>query len=205
MKKGVIVIGNSIRPERAKEECLGAFVVGVDKGAWFCYQNGIPMDVALGDFDSLSPEQKEVVLASARRKETLNPVKDDTDTAHALAYFQGYDRILLLGGIQGKRIEHFLANLDLLCLDSRIEMLDDYSLIKLFEPGEYEIRKDRYMFFSFFPMEESVVSLRGFAYPLETTALPRFDPFGISNQLLGEAGSLVVEKGSVLMVASVKD
>lgn len=205
MKKGVIVIGNSLRPERAKEECRGAFVVGADKGAWFCYQNKIPMDVALGDFDSLSPEQKELVLACAKQKETLNPVKDDTDTAHALSYFEGCDRILVLGGIQGKRIEHFLANLDLLCLDPRIEMLDDYSLIKLFKPGEYEIRKDRYTFFSFFPMEESVVSLRGFAYPLEKALLQRFDPLGVSNQLLGEAGTLAVEKGSVLMIASVKD
>lgn len=203
--KGVIVIGNNLSPALTKAECDGAFVIGADKGALYCYKHGIAMDVAVGDFDSLTEEEKDKVTAFAKRAVILNPIKDDTDTAHALSLLGGCGEVTILGGIQGKRIEHFLAILDLLSADKRVCLKDDDSFIRVYEPGDYRIEKGRYRFFSFFALEDALLSLEGFAYPLHDFLLKRFDPLGVSNQIDGEAGRLALKSGKLLLVCSKSD
>ena len=203
--KGVIVIGNNLSPALAKAECDGAFVIGADKGALYCYKRGIAMDIAVGDFDSLTKEEKDKVIAFAKRTIALNPIKDDTDTAHALFLLGDCDEVTILGGIQGKRIEHFLAILDLLSTDKRICLKDDDSFIRAYEPGEYRIEKGEHRFFSFFALEDALLSLEGFAYPLHDFLLKRFDPLGVSNQINGEAGHLTLKSGKLLLICSKSD
>lgn len=205
MKKGVIVIGNNLSTDLARKECEGAFVIGADKGARYCLENGIRMDAAVGDFDSLTEKEKEAVLRAVPNNEVLNPVKDDTDTAHALSWLMDCVEIRILGAIQGKRSEHFYANLDLLAKDSRISLLDDSTLIQTYGPGTHKIAKNEYTFFSFFALEPSLISLSGFAYNLDSYELSRFDPLGVSNQILGDAGMLTVHRGRVLAFFSKAD
>ena len=205
MKKGVIVIGHHLSLELARKVCDGAFVVGADKGARYCLENGIPMDAAVGDFDSLNEEEKAAVLKAAPRCEVLNPIKDDTDTSHALSLLQDCSEIVILGGIQGNRPEHFYANLDLLANDSRISLLDDSTQIRTYLPGIHEIQKNEYTFFSFFALEPSKISLNGFAYEIQNYSLGRYDPLGVSNQILGDAGVLKIDSGKILAFFSKKD
>ncbi len=203
--KGAIVVGNNLSPALAKAECDGAFVIGADKGALYCFKHGIGMDVAVGDFDSLSEEEKEKVSAFAKRTVVLNPIKDDTDTAHALSLLSDCEEVIILGGIQGKRIEHFLAILDLLSTDKRICLKDDDTFIRVYEPGDYRIEKGGYRFFSFFALDDALLSLEGFAYPLHDFLLKRFDPLGVSNQINGEAGHLALKSGKLLLICSKSD
>ena len=203
--KGVIVVGNNLDASLAKSECAGAIVIGADKGARYCYQNGIGMDYAVGDFDSLSLEEKRVVLKAAKQAIVLDPVKDDTDTAHALGLLENCDDIVILGGIAGRRIEHFLANIDLLCLDSRICLKDNDSCVCVLEEGKHKIEKGPYRFFSFFALLDSLVSFEGFAYPLSKFKLKRFDPLGVSNELINQEGILTLEEGKLLLVCSKSD
>ena len=203
--KGVIVVGNNLDAALAREECAGAFVIGADKGALYCYKNGIRMDAAVGDFDSLSQEERARVCSFAKKTVTLNPIKDDTDTAHALSLLKDYEEITILGGIQGKRIEHFLAILDLLANDDRVCLKDNNSLLNVLLPGDYLLKKDPYRFFSIFAVEDSLVSLEGFAYPLDNFALKRLNPLGVSNQIEGKEGRIILKKGKLLLVRSKSD
>lgn len=205
MKKAVIVIGLNLSAELAKKVCSGSFVIGADKGAFYCLNNGIEMDLAVGDFDSLSLEQLAQVEKAAKGVVKLNPIKDDTDTAHALSLLKDYEEITILGGIKGKRVEHLLANIDLLVNDSRLILKDDDSYLRCFAPGEYQIDKGEYEFFSFFAMEDALVSLSGFAYPLKRYHLHRHDPLGVSNRLNSGTGTLKLEEGKLLLVASKSD
>ncbi len=203
--KGVIVIGNNLSPNLAKKECEGAFVIGADKGALYCFKHSITMDVAVGDFDSLDEKEKACVASFAQKTVALNPIKDDTDTAHALSLLADCEKITILGGIQGKRIEHFVAILDLLAQDKRVCLKDDDSLIQTFLPGDHLIEKAGYRFFSFFALEDSLLSLEGFSYPLKRFALKMFDPLGVSNQIKENEGRLILEKGKVLLICSKSD
>ncbi len=203
--KGVIVVGNNLSSPLAKMECSGAFVIGADKGAFYCYKNSIPMDIAVGDFDSLSEKEVAHICSFAKKVVKLNPVKNDTDTAHALSLLQGCDEITILGGIQGKRIEHFLAILDLLASDSRVCLKDDSSSLQTLSPGEYVFEKGSYQFFSVFAVEESLLTLEGFAYPLKDYVLKRLNPLGVSNQIQGDKARVILKKGKLLVVCSKSD
>ncbi len=203
--KGVVVVGNNLSPALAKEECSGSFVVGADKGALYCCKNDIPMDVAVGDFDSLNEKETARVCDFAKKVVRLNPVKDETDTAFALSLLKDFEEIVILGGIQGKRIEHFLAILDLLAKDGRVCLKDDNSSLNVLFPGAYVIEKGPYQFFSLFAVEDSLVSLEGFAYPLENYVLKRLDPLGVSNQINDKKGHIILKKGKLLLIRSKSD
>ncbi len=203
--KGVIVVGNNLDASLAREECKDAFVIGADKGALYCYKNGIQMDVAVGDFDSLNPEERARVCSFAKKTVMLNPIKDDTDTAHALSLLKDCEKVTILGGIQGKRIEHFLAILDLLTNDTRVCLKDNNSLLNVLLPGEYVLEKGPYQFFSIFAVEDSLVSLEGFAYLLDNFLLKRLNPLGVSNQIEGERARIILKRGKLLLVRSKSD
>ena len=58
------------------------FLIGVDRGALIAYQNNIYVNLAIGDFDSVTKD--ELILIQEKSKVIkLNPIKDLTDTAEA--------------------------------------------------------------------------------------------------------------------------
>ena len=93
-------------------------VIAADGGYAYLKQLGIQPDVLLGDFDSLEyvPEHDHILRHS--------PIKDDTDMALAAFYAQekGYRLFYLYGGLGGKRLDHTMANFQLLTGLSRAGM-----------------------------------------------------------------------------------
>ena len=104
------IIGNNF--DLTKYDFTNKIVVGIDRGAYLAFQNNIKLDYAVGDFDSISAQELEE-LYTYTNVVKLNPIKDDTDTLHALNMFKECDNLIILGGITGKRIDHFVANLKL--------------------------------------------------------------------------------------------
>ena len=81
------------------------FIIACDAG----YRNCAPLHckphVIVGDFDTAPcPQQEDDEIV------VLPHVKDDTDTEYAakLAVQKGFDEVLLLGGLGGRRLEHTL-------------------------------------------------------------------------------------------------
>ena len=68
----------------------------------FSYESGNSVD-----FDSIDEDQFDLIKDRTSIKK-LNPIKDDTDTFDAVKMLNDYSKITILGGIQGKRIEHFM-------------------------------------------------------------------------------------------------
>lgn len=99
------------------------FVIGVDRGLVFLYDNEIKPDYIVGDFDSVPRK-----LVEYYREELdvpvreFNPVKDASDTEIALRLCLGLNRkkIVILGAT-GNRIDHLWANVQCLsnCAGSR--------------------------------------------------------------------------------------
>ena len=54
-------------------------VIGVDRGAMECLKRNIPLSVAIGDFDSISIEEKEILKNYAKVMDEFESDKDDTD------------------------------------------------------------------------------------------------------------------------------
>lgn len=183
-----------------------SYIVGIDRGAYLLAANGLKLDEAVGDFDSVRDEEFETIKKSAKTITKLCPTKDDSDTYHAYTkYKDKVDKIIIVGGIEGKRIEHFLANLLILENDEMVSLIDDVSKMYVLTAKDEEYSFNRHgVYYSFFPIDDCLLSLRGFKYPLERKELKRFDALGLSNELLLKEGEMRLEKGKVLVVETKK-
>lgn len=159
----------------------------------------IPIELAIGDFDSL----EDISLLENIKTIKLSREKDDSDTAYALRHaYQQTDDVILIGGIQGSRSDHFIANLllfekyqDLIIMDA------NNKIFKLF-PGELEINKDNFQYLSIFPLEDCKITLRGVKYPLDFETIFKFDVIGLSNEIVDSTANLDLSTGELLVILS---
>lgn len=181
-----------------------SFIIGVDKGAYLAATNNIKMDIAIGDFDSINPEMMDTIELFSNKIIKLNSIKDKTDTDEALDLCNKDDEIIILGGIQGNRIEHFIANLIQLKNHPNLKIIDDNSLIETktesFKPN------NNYKFISFFSLtNSSIISLTGFSYPLDSYVLKNNDPLCISNEINSKDPYVTIKEGRLLVIYTKDD
>ena len=173
------------------------YIIAVDAAVESLSKQGIPYHLAVGDFDSLKDQnllQGEVIR--------LNPIKDESDTAKALEIaFEKSNDVILVGGTEGARKDHFIANLMMLTKYPSLTIMDDYNLIYVKTVGIHSIEKKEYDYLSIFPIENSVITLKNVKYPLKKHHLYRFDPLGLSNEIYGVA-SLEIHQGMVIIFQS---
>ncbi len=202
MKRAVLFIGNNYKLN--KEDLVDSYIVGIDKGALYCLKNNIKMDLAVGDFDSVTSDEFELIIKSTKI-EKLNPMKDDTDTEHALNMLKDYDEILILGGIKGNRIEHFVSMLIYLKKFPNVILKDDNSIIYT-ASKDLIIKKDKnYKFISIFSLDDfTYISLKGFKYDLDNYNLRSDDPLGVSNEVIDDEAKISIN-GRILIIRTKDD
>ena len=177
-------------------------IIGVDKGAYRCAKAQIRMKSALGDFDSISLQQKEIVKQYTQEMIVYNPIKDDTDCVAAInwALSNSYDEILVLGGLGGRQ-DHNYANLRLLKnKKATIVFKDQKNKIFCLGPGRYEISKEEYKYLSLFAQEDSCITIRNVAYPLFDRCLNDSDIYTVSNEISEDKAVLTIKYGRLMVM-----
>ena len=221
MKDVIIVSGGNIQKgfaldflKRIKEERQdgGLCLIAADKGLEFFMETGLAPDVIVGDFDSLS-EKGKIYLDTLQNVEILRlkPEKDDSDTQSAtnLAIQKGSANILLLGST-GSRLDHIIANLELLSMGENkgvsVTMADSNNYVTLIKSGTVLERENQFgQFVSFFPVGGEVegLTLEGFKYPLYDHHLTVADSgLTVSNEIISPMARVTFTKGSLLMIMS---
>jgi thiamine pyrophosphokinase len=184
-------------------------IIGVDRGAFIASEAGLKLDVAYGDFDSVSPSELDLIAKSSKKVIQLNSVKDFTDAYGAYKLAQSADKIVILGGIQGMRVEHFLALLNIVKTDPRVEIQDNASTVKNLIAKEmpYLVDKKDGKYCSLFSNGEAKITLEGFKYPLKDYLLKENDSLCISNEVNKDSkqGRIFIESGSCLAIFSKDD
>ncbi len=183
-----------------KEYLKDAQIIGVDRGALNAINNGIKLDISIGDFDSVSEDEFNLIKENSNKVIKLNKIKDETDTNEAIRLVKDYDEIIIVGGIKGKRIEHFYANLLEIINNPKIKMVDDNSLIEVMDNNNYKVRQG-YKYISIFGVCDSVVSLSGFKYNLDNFKLSRLSSLGVSNEIVDNP-SINLISGKLLIIYS---
>ena len=103
MSRCVIISACPVSPELAEALRPDDFIIACDAGYRNCAPLGRRPNIIVGDFDTAPcPEQQDDDII------VLPHVKDDTDTEYAakLVSEKGFDEVLLLGGLGGRRVEH---------------------------------------------------------------------------------------------------
>jgi thiamine pyrophosphokinase len=92
------------------------YIVGVDSGLKYLIDQGIHIDLAVGDFDSIPETYIPLIKSTSEMVLSLPKAKKMTDLAFALDYVYThlrFEQVEVYGGI-GKRTDHFLANVNLM-------------------------------------------------------------------------------------------
>ena len=180
-----------------------AFIICADGGLAHCEKLGLRPDLLIGDFDSLRTPAPPGIP-----RITLDMEKNYTDSYHAAqeAAARGYTRLLLCGMLGG-RLDHTLANLQLLLNLSGqgIEALltdgvtDAYALSGA---GELLLPNRDGCYFSVLALERCEgVTITGGKYHLEGYPLRADDPRAVSNEFAGR-DVLVSQRAGKLVVIS---
>lgn len=150
--------------------------VGVDAGSLFLLQHQLPLDMAIGDFDSVSPADFQQIEQAAKELIQAPAEKDDSDLELALKtvferYPQAQTRVF---GALGGRIDHLLSNLflasepDLAPFMEQIELVGADNHI-LFRPaGQHRLSPIEGMtYISFMPADRQPFDHRKCEIPIE--------------------------------------
>ena len=176
-----------------------ADVIGVDRGALIAVRQKVSLRYAIGDFDS-STAQEKAEIAAACEIHTLPRHKNETDSEAAIQYAldQGYEEIILYGGLGG-RMEHALANLYLLMhRDYPLTLQDEHHIITKCKPGTYYVKK-QFTYLSLLALEPTIISESGVAYPLHKRQITPTDIYPISNEIIADLAEIIVHEGNVLL------
>ena len=176
------------------------YMIAADGGLRHLEAIGLAPNAILGDFDSLgyTPENA-----------TVFPVeKDDTDAMLAVrqALALGFSEIHLYGGLDGKRLDHTIANLQTL------QFLADHNAVGYLigqqyiattvKNGSLSFSESATGILSVFCMGQDAqgVTLTGLKYELTNGTLTAGFPLGVSNHFTGEKATLSVKQGNLLIL-----
>lgn len=224
---GIVIVSGG----RLEQSALAFFkeeqvVIGVDGGLKFCYENHIPVNYAVGDFDTIEPE----ILAYYKKQgkaeiRAYEPEKDLTDSKAALELavklIKQQDKgqrektkisareIILLGGT-GTRMDHTLANIGCLtyALEQQIplKIIDSHNCMYAYDHS-FTVHRERLIYkkyLSLMAMGTKVnnLTIRGLKYQVENITLPLLSDWGVSNELLEEKAEITFSDGILLVIES---
>lgn len=179
------------------------FLLAADGGLVHLQKLGLTPNGIIGDFDSLGyiPEGAQVFPVE----------KDDTDSMLAVrkGLELGYKRFEIYGALDGKRLDHTIANLQTL------QFLADHGaegylvglsyMATVVRNGTIRFPVQAEGILSVFCMGPDArgVTLRGLQYPLKNGTLCSGFPLGVSNHFVGEAAVISVRDGTLTVLYDV--
>ncbi len=187
------------------------YVIGVDRGVLTCDAANVNIDYYIGDFDSVEEADKlKIIKRAADNGTVLNPVKDDTDTEHAVRYAVSLkpDHVVILGAT-GSRMDHTFTSIRLLKVfeDNGIDavILDEHNRIRVMDGRRGRItfdKKNQYGYYvSVLPFAEDLkhVNISGFKYDLKDWHIDMLAGLGVSNEIVSEEAYIEFEGCGIIM------
>jgi thiamine pyrophosphokinase len=210
MKRALIVGGGPVdlgQMAMLLAESPDLTVAADSGGSYFLALQALP-DVLLGDFDSLAPDEFNLLKESGVAFRQFPQAKDQTDLELALDYAltQGIEWIDILGGLGG-RFDHSLGNIGLLVKaweqGAQAHLLDerhDLSLIGPARPLTLPAREGWAV--SLIPLTPQVsgITSTGLAYPLHDDTLCLNHSRGIHNRFSEIRATVTIKTGWLLVV-----
>ena len=180
------------------------YLLAADGGLRHLQDLGLTPHGIIGDFDSLGyiPQNAQVFPVE----------KDDTDSMLAVrkGLEMGYRRFVLYGALDGDRLDHTVANLQVLgflCDHGATGYLAGLThTVTAVKDGILSYPPTAQGTLSLFCLGEDArgVTLSGLKYPLENGSLTSHFPLGVSNRFMGKAATVRVEKGCLLAISENK-
>ncbi len=200
--KAILYLGQNC--DIKKYDLKNSYLIGVDNGALILAKNYIHMNLAVGDFDTALEDNIDFISSFSDEMVKLNKEKDDTDTMHAIELvYSRFDEILVIGGLNGKRIDHLIANICIFNKYPKVKFIDDDTSMYLIDKDIFILKSD-YKYISFFALENSIITLSGFKYNVTKYNLCLYNPLAVSNEIVSNNAKINV-CGKILCIESKND
>jgi len=181
------------------------YVIAADAGLLLAQAHGVKVNLLIGDLDSTPASAVAHAERTGAEVRRFEADKDATDLelAFEAAVQQGATSVSMVGG-HGGRLDHFLANVDLLAgLPPEVQVMAQMGTALVY------VVKDRVMFrgmageyVSLIPWGGAAerVLARGLRWELSYETLEVGSSRGVSNELTGYEAMVTVKSGTLLVV-----
>lgn len=153
MKDVHIILGAPKREEIAPLIKSDGIIIGVDRGVLFAIDENLQVDIALGDFDSVSEAEMDKIKKNNTKLLDFPSDKDDTDAELAFVYvLKNYNtNNIYVYNWYGGRVDHLYSIL-MLAVQKRFEIIvpnlrfvTTNNFIQYYLPGKYTIPRMKEM------------------------------------------------------------
>ena len=184
--------------------------VGVDAGCLFLLEQGLELSLAVGDFDSVEPEEFQSIQSAAHELRTSVAEKNDTDLELAIKeVLEGWPQAdILIFGAFGGRLDHHLASVflprdpEIAPFMSQLYLIDQQNYLCYRPAGRHTILPIAgYTYVAFMPVEGAFIQIEGAKYPLNQTNYFKKAIYG-SNEFINQPITLTVDRGYALIIYS---
>lgn len=203
MKKRCLIFGagDPCTRDRITEIRDDDLVIAADGGYVWTQQEAIPVQIVMGDMDSLTS------IAPPEKCMRFPVEKDDTDTGLAVEEGRRYGckEFYLYGGTGG-RADHTMANYQLLVniaeKGERGYLVDNRMTATAISNDSLSIRGKEGAVLSVFSMdkESTGVTISGLKYRIADATLTNSFALGVSNAFTDETAVITVKKGTLLII-----
>lgn len=192
---------------------VGAQFIGADRGAYHLLERGIVPQAIVGDFDSVTELEWQLVRSKVTSVERAQAEKDETDTDLALLKaLTMRPTEIVLTGVTGGRLDHYEAALRSV---KRMQLANPHIVFKIsntqnelrfLTPGTHRLEMDvRHPYVSFFAHHTPVeaVTLRGVKYETTNEVIEMDSSRFTSNEIMVQDAYIAFTSGICLMIRSV--
>lgn len=208
-KKSVAIVGGGERPDNLIQDMRSADIrIGVDYGAFWMIKNNIPVDIAIGDFDSVTKGELQKIHDGVDTYIRFPADKDATDLELAVDEAIALDAThVTLYGVLGGRFDHSMGAIQMLekLVSHNIygTIVDKSHKINIVRRQEKISRDPAFRYLSLIPVTtKAVVTIRGCSYDVTKQSLFRTSSRSISNEIVSPIATISVHSGLVLVVRS---
>ncbi|MGT2934545.1 thiamine diphosphokinase [Streptococcus castoreus] len=186
------------------------YFVGIDRGSLFLLENGLPLTMAVGDFDSVSKEAFTMIKEKAEHLVIAKQEKNDTDTELALkeVFARFPDAQVTIFGAFGGRLDHLLSNLfvpsdpALAPHMTQIELRDEQNVVTFCPAGKHLVRQENGMtYIAFMTDGEADLEIVGAKFALTPANFFKKKIYA-SNAFIGTPIEVTVPSGYLIILQS---
>jgi thiamine pyrophosphokinase len=182
------------------------WAVAADSGLHLAQRLGIPVDLVVGDLDSVRPEALDAAIAAGAIVERHDAAKDASDLELALEAVRrrGTTRVVVVGGGDGDRLDHLLTTVGLLGSDRysdlEIEWWSGRSRA-IVTRGRVSVDGEAGDLLSIVPTAGRVtVTAEGVRWPLDSAVVEHGSTRTLSNEITTPPAVVTVVEGTAFVV-----
>ncbi len=206
--RAIIFTGGTVRQGKFTQQAIAGadIIMAADSGARAAMDVGVFPSLVIGDFDSLDRGSKAVLEKKGCQFIVHSSAKDQTDTELAVRYAIDHQasHLTIIGGIEGDRLDHILANV-FSVMDAEIPIKFVNGPVEAWiakGPANVSVDGNSSDQLSLIPLTSEVtkVETSHLRYTLRGETLYQQQARGISNVLTQPQASVAFASGTLLFV-----